>query len=72
MKFTACYTSITGGGYMGKLLEWPEVSGEGATVGECRASLIDAARRVSFSYRESGRSYPRPDIRVEPLWINVN
>ena len=57
---------------MGKLLEWPEVSGEGATVGECRASLIDAARRVSFSYRGSGRSYPRPDIRVEPLWINVN
>ena len=38
--YTACYTKIEAG-YMGQLLEWPEVITEGDTLEECRAMLLD-------------------------------
>ena len=38
MNFTACYTKIDAG-YMGQLLEWPEVITEGGTLDECLSRL---------------------------------
>ena len=49
--YTVCYTKIEAG-YMGQLLEWPEVITEGGTLEECRAMLIDAAQEMTRAYLE--------------------
>ena len=41
--YTARYTRISSG-YMGQLVEWPEVTTEGKTLEECREMLQDAVR----------------------------
>lgn len=53
--YTACYTK-TDSGYMGQLLEWPEVATEGATIEECREMLNDAAREMIVPDKEDGLS----------------
>ena len=55
-SYTAKYTKIDSG-YMGQLVEWPEVITEGATIEECRELLRDALREMvkaasSFSQRQ--------------------
>ena len=40
-QYNACYTPIPSG-YMGQLLDWPEVVTEGATLQECTELLQDA------------------------------
>mgnify|MGYP000005007933 CR=1 FL=1 len=52
--YTACYTRIEAG-YMGQLLEWPEVITEGGTLEECRAMPIDAAQEMTRAYLETGQ-----------------
>mgnify|MGYP006299809269 len=37
--FTAKYTKWPSGGYMGQLIEWPEVITEGSDLEECRTAL---------------------------------
>lgn len=56
--YTACYTKIEVG-YMGQLLEWPEVITEGDTLEECRAMLIDAAQEMTRAYLETGHVPPQ-------------
>ncbi len=68
MKFTACYTKIDNG-YMGQLLEWPNVITEGETLNDCREMLIDAAGEMAIVYREDGLKIPQPEILTEPLLI---
>ena len=70
MKFTACYTPIDAG-YMGRLLEWPEVITEGATLEECREMLTDAAQEMATVYQEDGTRIPNPAIVVEPLSVEI-
>ena len=41
--YTGKYTKIESG-YMGQLVEWPEVVTEGATLEECRELLQDAPK----------------------------
>jgi predicted RNase H-like HicB family nuclease len=43
--FTAKYTKIDAG-YMGQLVEWPEVITEGTDVEECREMLEDALQEM--------------------------
>lgn len=38
-------------GYMGQLVEWPEVVTEGKTLEECRAMLQDALHEMILAYR---------------------
>ena len=57
MQYTACYTKIETG-YMGQLVEWPEVITEGATIEECREMLFDAAREMAIAYKECGKAIP--------------
>lgn len=57
--YTACYTKIEAG-YMGRLLEWPEVMAEGATLEECRAMLIDAAQEICVD----NTAKPHPTIQT--------
>ncbi len=70
MKFTACYTKINSG-YMGQLLEWPEVITEGKTLDDCRDMLIDAAQEMAIVYQEDGVKIPQPSILLESLPIKI-
>jgi predicted RNase H-like HicB family nuclease len=55
--FTAKYTKIESG-YMGQLIEWPEVITEGATLEECREMLKDALSEMIQAYREQEKEIP--------------
>ena len=55
--YTAKYTKIKSG-YMGQLVEWPEVITEGATLEECRDMLKDALSEMIEAYREQGKEIP--------------
>ena len=57
-NYTAKYTKIESG-YMGQLVEWPEVITEGKTLEECREMLKDALREMILAYRQQGK-----EIRV--------
>ena len=70
MNFTAFYTKIDAG-YMGQLLEWPEVITEGATLEECRNMLIDAAQEMAIVYQEDSIKIPQKSILIEPLTIQI-
>ena len=70
MNFTAFYTKIDAG-YMGQLLEWPEVITEGATLEECRDMLIDATQEMAIVYQEDGMKIPQKSILIEPLTIKI-
>ena len=48
-SYTARYTKIPSG-YMGQILEWPEVITEGADIEECREMLKDAAQQMMIAY----------------------
>ena len=52
---TARYIKISSG-YMGQLLEWPEVVTEGVDIEECRKSLEDAAHEMVLAYQQLVRA----------------
>jgi predicted RNase H-like HicB family nuclease len=56
-NYTAKYTK-TGSGYMGQLVEWPEVITEGKTLDECRDMLKDALKEMVTAYRQQGKTIP--------------
>ena len=64
--YTAEYTHFPGG-YMGQLIEWPEVVTEGADLEECRAMLRDALHEMVLAYRELGRELPVGNALLEQL-----
>lgn len=55
--FNARFTKIDSG-YMGELIEWPEVITEGSDLEDCRAMLEDALHEMVLAYRESGKEIP--------------
>jgi predicted RNase H-like HicB family nuclease len=56
-SYTAKYTKISCG-YMGQLVEWPEVVTEGETIEECREFLRDALKEMILAYKQQGREIP--------------
>ena len=68
MKFTACYTKLENG-YMGQLLEWPQVITEGGTLAECKELLSDAACEMAVVYREDKMTIPQCSIVIESLQV---
>jgi predicted RNase H-like HicB family nuclease len=48
----------TESGYMGQLVEWPEVVTEGATIEECRELVRDALPEMVTAYRREGMEVP--------------
>ncbi len=56
-SYTANYTKVTSG-YMGQLVEWPEVVTEGRDIEECRAMLRDALKEMVAAYEELGKEIP--------------
>jgi predicted RNase H-like HicB family nuclease len=67
-SYTAKYTPIEHG-YMGQLVEWPEVITEGATLEECRQMLEDALREMIAAYREQGLEIPPGGGLLQPITI---
>ena len=57
ISYTAKYTKIDSG-YLGQLIEWPEVVTEGKDLEECRAMLRDAAREMVLAYEQLGKEVP--------------
>ncbi|MGB3479159.1 MAG: type II toxin-antitoxin system HicB family antitoxin [bacterium] len=50
-NYTAKYTKIKSG-YMGQMIEWPEVVTEGKTLEDCRMMLRDALQEMVKAYKE--------------------
>ena len=56
-NFTAKYKKIDSG-YMGQIVEWPEVVTEGKTLEECREMLKDALKEMMSAYLELKKEIP--------------
>ena len=68
--YTAKYTKIDSG-YMGQLIEWPEVITEGKTIEECREMLEDALREMIIAYREQNKEIPSGRSLLEQIPVEV-
>ena len=69
-SYTAKYTKISSG-YMGQLVEWPEVITEGKTLEECREMLKDALNEMLLAYKQQGREIPLGGALIEQLPIEA-
>lgn len=69
-SYTAKYTKINSG-YMGQLVEWPEVITEGKTLDECREMLRDALNEMVLAYKQQGREIPRGGGLLEQVMIEA-
>ena len=65
-NYTAKYTRISSG-YMGQLVEWPEVITEGKTLEECREMLKDALHEMIIAYQQQGKDIPVDRITANEL-----
>lgn len=68
MNFTACYTKLEHG-YMGQLLEWPNVITCGNDLYDCTEMLKDAAREMARAYYDDGEVIPQESLIVKPISI---
>jgi predicted RNase H-like HicB family nuclease len=55
--YTAKYTRIASG-YMGQVVEWPEVITEGKSLEDCRQLLQDAVQEMIVAYRQLLKEIP--------------
>ena len=69
-SYTAKYTKIDSG-YMGQLIEWPEVLTEGQDIEECRSMLRDALREMILAYQQLGREIPLGNDLFEQVSIEL-
>jgi predicted RNase H-like HicB family nuclease len=70
INYTAKYTKIASG-YMGQLVEWPEVVTEGKDLEDCRSMLRDALNEMILAYNELGREIPLGNALIEQLPVEV-
>ena len=56
-NYTAKYIEIKSG-YMGQLVEWPEVVTEGRDLEHCRVMLRDGPSEMVLAHQELGREIP--------------
>ena len=68
--FTARYTKIPSG-YMGQIVEWPEVITEGVNIDDCRLMLEDALKEMILAYRQIGHPVPGEKSLLEPILAEV-
>jgi len=69
-SYTAKYTKISSG-YMGQLVEWPEVITEGETIEECRAMLRDALREMILAYKQQEKEIPLGGDLMEQMLVEA-
>ncbi|MBC8504110.1 MAG: type II toxin-antitoxin system HicB family antitoxin [Chloroflexi bacterium] len=70
VNFTAKYVKIDSG-YMGQLVEWPEVVTEGKDLEECRAMLRDALDEMVLTYQQIDKEIPAGNALIEQLPVEV-
>lgn len=68
--YTAQYTKIPSG-YMGQLVEWPEVITEGNSLEDCRESLQDALQEMIAAYRQQEKELPLGGALIEQLPVEI-
>jgi predicted RNase H-like HicB family nuclease len=68
--YTAKYTRISSG-YMGQLVEWPEVITEGGTLEECREMLQDALCEMIIAYQKQNKEMPTGRALLEQIPVEV-
>ena len=64
--YTAKYVQ-TSSGYMGQLVEWPEVVTEGKSLEDCRQMLQDALRQMILAYKQQEREIPKGGALLEQI-----
>ena len=71
LNYTAKYSKIASG-YMGQLIEWPEVVTEGKDIEECRMMLRDALNEMLLAYKqqrkEGGALIEQLPIEVQDVY----
>ena len=68
--YTAKYTKI-GRGYLGQLVEWPEVVTEGKDVEDCRKMLRDALQQMILAYQQQGKEIPSGNSLLEQVPVEI-
>ncbi len=69
-SYTAKYTKISSG-YMGQLVEWPEVVTEGKAIEECREMLRDALREMILAYKLQEKEIPLGGDLLEQMLVEA-
>ncbi len=70
ISFTARYTKIASG-YLGQLIEWPEVVTEGRDLEDCRAQLRDALQQMILAYQQQGKEIPPGNALIEQVPVEI-
>lgn len=68
--FTAKYTKISSG-YMGQIVEWPEVVTEAKTIEDCRSMLQDALNEMIIAYRQQNKKIPIERTLLEQISVEI-
>lgn len=69
-NFTAKYRKIPSG-YMGQIVEWPEVVTEGKSLEDCREMLEDALNEMVLAYIDLKKEIPQGRVLFEPITVEV-
>ena len=69
-SYTAKYTRIDSG-YMGQLVEWPEVITEGKDLEDCRAMLRDALNEMILAYQQQCLEIPLGNCLIEQVPVEI-
>ena len=70
-SYTAKYTKVDAG-YMGQIIEWPEIVTEGKDLEECRLMLRDATQEMVLAYRQQNKEIPLGNSLIEQMPIEVD
>ena len=70
LNYTAKYSKIASG-YMGQLVEWPEVVTEGKDIEECRMMLRDVLNEMLLAYKQQRKEIPIAGALIEQVPIEV-
>jgi predicted RNase H-like HicB family nuclease len=68
--YTAKFTRIEAG-YMGQLVEWPEVVTEGRDIEECRDMLRDALNEMIQAYHTQGKEIPIGNALFQQIAVEI-
>lgn len=69
-SYTAKYTKIDSG-YLGQLVDWPEVLTEGENIEACRFMLRDALREMILAYQQLGKEMPLGNDLFEQVSVDL-
>jgi predicted RNase H-like HicB family nuclease len=69
-NYTTKHTRIDSG-YMGQLVEWPEVLTEGRTLEECREMLKDALHEMILAYRQQDKEISVGQGLLEQIPVEI-